>query len=320
MNASISALRNERNKVHNTLRYIRMHSWLYLMLVPGLLCMFIFHFLPYYGIQIAFKDYNLFGASTPLKAIGLSKWVGFTHFEKLWGASNFIQIVRNTLEINGLRIIVLFPLQVIVAILLSEVRSKKLAAVTRTMIYVPYFFSWVIIYGIFNAVLGTYGLFNNAINSLGLERINFFSDPRLFRVLLIFTDGWKTLGYNVVIFMAAIAGLDIQLYEAAKVDGANKLRQIWHVTIPGILPTVVLMFIIKVGNILTAGFEQVLIFYNPAVYDSADIIQTYIYRVGLGQLNFSLSTAMGLFNSVVAFILIVGANTLSTRTLHRSIW
>ena len=139
-------------------------------------------------------------------------------------------------------------------------------------------------------------------------------------MLLIFTDGWKTLGYNVVIFLAAITGLDQQLYEAAKVDGANKLRQIWHVTMPGILPTVILMFIIKLGHILTAGFEQVLIFYNSAVYDTADIIQTYVYRVGLGQMNYSLSTAMGLFNSVVAFILIVSANFVSQRTLHRSIW
>lgn len=310
----------KHGKTYQTLRYIRMHPWLYLMLLPGLLCMIIFHFLPYYGIQIAFRDYNMFAAATPLEAIAASKWVGMKHFLKLWGSSGFIRIIRNTLEINGLRIIVLYPIQIIVAIMLKEVRSKKLARLTQTMIYVPYFFSWVIIYGVFNAVLGTYGIFNNALSSLGMARLNFFTNPALFRGLLVFTDGWKTLGYNVVIFMAAIAGLDPQLYEAAKVDGANKFRQIWHVTIPGIMPTIVLMFIIKVGHILSTGFEQVLIFYNAAVYDTADIIQTYVYRIGLGQLNFSLSTAMGLFNSVVAFVLIVGANTLSQKTLHRSIW
>lgn len=312
--------RKSPGKLHSTWRYIRMHPWLYMMLVPGLLCMIIFHFVPFYGIQIAFRDYKLFAAPTPLQAITASKWVGLKYFDKLFGSSSFLQILRNTLEINGLRIIILFPIQIIVAILLNEVRSKKFAHLTQTIIYVPYFFSWVIIYGIFNSVLSTYGIFNTLLSKVGINRLNFFTDPGLFRVLLIFTDGWKTLGYNVVIFLAAITGLDQQLYEAAKVDGANKLRQIWHVTIPGILPTVILMFIIKLGHILTAGFEQVLIFYNSAVYDTADIIQTYVYRVGLGQMNYSLSTAMGLFNSVVAFILIVSANFISQRTLHRSIW
>ena len=258
------SIQQPARKKHTVWRYVRMHPWLYAMLVPGLLCMVIFHFLPYYGIQIAFRDYKLFAAPTPLQAITASKWVGLKYFNKLFGSSSFVQILRNTLEINGLRIIVLFPIQVIVAIMLNEVRSRRFARITQTIIYVPYFFSWVIIYGIFNSVLGTYGLFNTMIASLGANRLNFFTNPQLFRVLLIFTDGWKTLGYNVVIFMAAITGLDPQLFEAAKVDGASKLRQIWHVTLPGILPTVVLMFIIKLGNILTAGFEQVLIFYNSA--------------------------------------------------------
>lgn len=319
MRSSHSAL-NYTEKRRAVWRYVKMHPLLYAMLIPGFLCMCIFHFAPYYGIQIAFRDYKMFSAPTPLAAIAASKWVGLKHFNKLFASSSFLQILRNTLEINGLRIIILFPIQVIVAIMLNEVRSRRLARVTQTVIYIPYFFSWVIIYGIFNSVLGTYGLFNSLIVKLGMNRLNFFTNPGLFRVLLILTDGWKTLGYNVVIFMAAIAGLDLQLYEAAKVDGASKLRQIWHITIPGILPTVVLMFIIKLGNILVAGFEQVLIFYNSAVYDTADIIQTYVYRVGLGQMNYSLSTAMGLFNSVVAFILIVSANYISKRTLNRSIW
>lgn len=319
MNKNQSVIPLNRKK-HTVWRYVKMHPWLYAMLIPGLICMFVFHFAPYYGIQIAFRDYKIFAASTPLASIPASKWVGFKYFQKLFASSSFTQILRNTLEINGLRIIVLFPIQVIVAIMLNEVRSRKLARATQTIIYIPYFFSWVIIYGIFNSVLGTYGLFNTLLASLGMNRLNFFTNPGLFRMLLIFTDGWKSLGYNVVIFMAAIAGLDPQLYEAAKVDGANKLRQIWHVTLPGILPTVVLMFIIKLGNILSAGFEQVLIFYNSAVYDTADIIQTYVFRIGLGQMNYSLSTAMGLFNSVVAFILIVGANFISQRTLRRSIW
>ena len=151
-------------------------------------------------------------------------------------------------------------------------------------------------------------------------RDSFFGDQSIFRSVLVFTEGWKEVGYNTVIYLAAITGIDITLYEAAKVDGANKFAQIWHITLPGLLPTIVLMLIMKVGYILTTGFEQVLVFYSPPVYDVADIIETYVYRIGLGQANFSLATALGLFNAVVAFVLIVGANTVSKKTLGRSIW
>lgn len=158
------------------------------------------------------------------------------------------------------------------------------------------------------------------IAALGHARIKFFTDTGIFRWLLVFTEGWKEIGYNTVIYLAAITGIDIALYEAASVDGANKWKQIWHVTMPGLLPTIVLMFILKVGYILDTGFEQVLVFYNPAVYDVADIIQTYVYRLGMGQMDFPLSTALGLFNSVVAFVLIVSANMISKKLIHRSIW
>jgi putative aldouronate transport system permease protein len=155
---------------------------------------------------------------------------------------------------------------------------------------------------------------------MGGERIGFFTDPQVFRGMLVFSEGWKEVGYNTIIYLATITAIDPTLYEAAKIDGANKWSQIWNITIPGILPTIVLMLILKVGNILTTGFEQVLVFYNPSVYDVADIIQTYVYRLGIGQMNFPLSTALGLFNSVVALILIVSSNAVSRKTLGRSIW
>lgn len=178
----------------------------------------------------------------------------------------------------------------------------------------------VLIHSIFYSLLGSYGIINSILVSLSGVRVGFLTDPSIFRGVLVFTEGWKEVGYNTLIYLAAIAGIDPTLYEASRVDGATKLKQIWHVTIPGILPTVVLMLILKVGNILTTGFEQVLVFYNPSVYDVADIIQTYVYRMGLGQMNFSLSTALGLFNSVICFILIVGCNTISKKLVHRSIW
>lgn len=299
---------------------MKQHPVMYIMLLPGLFFLFIYKLLPLYGITMAFKDYNIFLGDNPLHAILLSPWVGFKHFERLFASDQFYTVLRNTLEINLMKIVILFPIPIITAVLLSEIRQKTCQRLFQTTIYVPYFFSWVVIYGIFYSLLGSYGIINSILVSLSGVRVGFLTDPSIFRGVLVFTEGWKEVGYNTLIYLAAIAGIDPTLYEASRVDGATKLKQIWHVTIPGILPTVVLMLILKVGNILTTGFEQVLVFYNPSVYDVADIIQTYVYRMGLGQMNFSLSTALGLFNSVICFILIVGCNTISKKLVHRSIW
>lgn len=301
-------------------RYVRRHPMMYLMLIPGLFFLFIYKFAPLYGILIAFKDYNIFAGSNPIDAIAKSPWVGFANFERLFNSSEFIKVLANTLIINGMKILFLFPIPIICAILLNEIRNKAFRKLSQTAIYVPYFFSWVVVFGIFYSLFGSYGVVNNVIAALGHARIKFFTDTGIFRWLLVFTEGWKEIGYNTVIYLAAITGIDIALYEAASVDGANKWKQIWHVTMPGLLPTIVLMFILKVGYILDTGFEQVLVFYNPAVYDVADIIQTYVYRLGMGQMDFPLSTALGLFNSVVAFVLIVLANMISKKLIHRSIW
>ena len=301
-------------------RYVRRHPMMYLMLIPGLFFLFIYKFAPLYGILIAFNDYNIFAGSNPIDAIAKSPWVGFANFERLFKSSEFIKVLVNTLIINGMKILFLFPIPIICAILLNEIRNKAFRKLSQTAIYVPYFFSWVVVFGIFYSLFGSYGVVNNVIAALGHARIKFFTDTGIFRWLLVFTEGWKEIGYNTVIYLAAITGIDIALYEAASVDGANKWKQIWHVTMPGLLPTIVLMFILKVGYILDTGFEQVLVFYNPAVYDVADIIQTYVYRLGMGQMDFPLSTALGLFNSVVAFVLIVSANMISKKLIHRSIW
>lgn len=300
--------------------YLRQHWVLYLMLVPGLFFLFIYKLLPLWGLQIAFKNYKIFAAETPWKAIAESAWVGMKHFNKLFASSQFKVVLRNTLEINFMKILWLFPIPILCAILLNEIRHAFYQKLCQTLIYVPYFFSWVLIFGIFYSLLGSYGIVNTLIAAGGGDRVNFFGDQSIFRSVLVFTEGWKEVGYNTVIYLAAITGIDITLYEAAKVDGANKFAQIWHITLPGLLPTIVLMLIMKVGYILTTGFEQVLVFYSPPVYDVADIIETYVYRIGLGQANFSLATALGLFNAVVAFVLIVGANTVSKKALGRSIW
>lgn len=307
-------------KLRTTASYLRQHWIMYAMLIPGLFFLFIYKLLPLWGLQIAFRDYQMFAAETPWKAITESTFVGMTHFKKLFASSQFTKVLRNTLAINFLKILWLFPIPIICAILLNEIRNAIYQRLCQTLIYVPYFFSWVLIFGIFYSLLGSYGILNTVISALGNERINFFGDQSVFRSLLVFTEGWKEVGYNTVIYLAAITGIDVTLYEAARVDGANKFKQILHITLPGLLPTVVLMLIMKVGYILTTGFEQILVFYNPSVYDVADIIETYVYRIGLGQADFSLATALGLFNAVVAFVLIIGANTISRKSLGRSIW
>lgn len=321
---AIAAKTKQRSKFgkafHDFYVYFRQHPLMYLMLVPGLFFLFVYKFTPLYGILMAFKDYNIFLGKNPIDAIGLSPWVGTYYFKKLFASSQFLKVLSNTLIINGMKILWLFPIPIMCAILLNEIRQVTYRKLMQTSIYIPYFFSWVVVFGIFYSLLGSYGIVNTIITKLGGQRILFFTDTNLFRSLLVFTEGWKEVGYNTVIYLAAITGIDIGLYEAAKMDGANKWAQIWHITIPGLLPTIVLMLILKVGYILDTGFEQVLVFYNAAVYDVADIIQTYVYRLGMGQMDFSLSTALGLFNSVVAFLLIVGANNVSKKLLQRSIW
>jgi putative aldouronate transport system permease protein len=308
------------HKFHNLLLYIKQHPMMYIMLIPGLFFLFIYKLAPLYGILIAFKDYNIFLGDNPIEAIGLSPWAGLKYFKRLFASSQFLKVLSNTLIINGMKILFLFPIPIICAILLNEIRNRVYRKFVQTAIYIPYFFSWVVIFGIFYSLFGSYGVVNNVLSYLGSDRIGFFTDTSVFRWVLVFTEGWKETGYNTVIYLAAITGIDVSLYEAARVDGASKWQQIWHITIPGMLPTIVLMLILKVGYILETGFEQVMVFYNPAVYDVADIIQTYVYRLGMGQMDFSLSTALGLFNSVVAFILIVGANAVSRKALGRSIW
>lgn len=307
-------------RARKTGRYIKNHPVMLIMLIPGLFFLSIYKFWPLYGLTMAFKDYNIFAGSNPIDAIAKSPWVGFMWFERLFASSQFTKVLKNTLIINFMKIVFLFPIPILCAIFLNEIKSRSYKKTLTTAIYIPYFFSWIVIYGIFFSLLGSYGIINTFLVDIGLDRVRFFTNQNVFRGLLVFTEGWKEIGYNTIIYVAAIAAIDETLYEAARIDGATKLQQVFHITIPGILPTIVLMLILKIGYILDTGFEQVLVFYNPSVYDKADIIQTYVYRIGLGQANFSLATALGLFNAVIAFILVVGANSVSKKTLGRSIW
>lgn len=296
-------------------------TWdLYLLLIPGIIFVLIFSYLPMYGIIIGFKNYNIFAGSSPLDAIAKSPWVGLKHWNQLWKLKDFKRAVSNTLEISCLKIIFEFPLPVILALMINEVRSVKTKRVIQTVLYLPHFMSWVVVAALFLSIFGTSGIVNTVIQSLGGEPQKFFMDNSWFRVMLIISSMWKECGWGTIVYLAAITGIDPELYEAAKVDRANRFQQIIHITLPGIASTVIMMLVMRLGGIMNAGFGQILVMYNPTVYESGDIIGTYVYRIGLGQLNFSRGTIVGLFNSVIGCVLMMFANWFSRRITERSIW
>lgn len=297
------------------LAVVRKNLSLYLLLVPGVVYLVIFKYIPIGGLVMAFQDFNVFAGFTG------SEWVGLAQFQKLFASPDFYKIFRNTLLINTYKIVFVFPLPILLAIMLNEIRCMPLKKVSQTVIYLPHFLSWIIVSGLFINILSpSGGLVNQIISALGGEPVFFMSDNRWFRTVLVVTDAWKEMGWSAIVYIAAIAGVEQELYEAATVDGASKLRQIWHVTLPGIISTIVLMFILKLGSIMSGGFDQVLTMYNASVYETGDIIQTYVYRIGLGKMQYSFSAAVGMFNSVIGLVLTVAGNVASRRLTGRSIW
>ncbi|MDR1599055.1 MAG: ABC transporter permease subunit [Oscillospiraceae bacterium] len=302
--------------------YFRRNYDMYLLLIPGLLYALVFKLLPLLGISIAFVDYNMFAGGNPIRAIIASKFVGFANFTRVFRKADFRQALGNTFTISFMKIVVLFPLPIVFALIIHSLRSVKFKRVVQTIVYIPHFFSWVVVSGIFMQILSSGGLVNTALTRSGLfsEPVKFFMDQKIFRWLLIFTDGWKEIGWSTIVYLAALAGVDQELYEAAVIDGARKAQQLWYITLPSILSTIILMLIMRVGSVMDAGFGQILVMYNATVYKVSDIIQTYVYRIGLGKMDFSLGTAVGLFNSVVAFALVISTNMISRKALGKSIW
>lgn len=293
---------------------------LYVMLIPGLVWVVVYKFMPLYGLTIAFKDFQLFLGRNIWEAIQQSPWIGFDNFEKLLNQSEFVRALRNTLLISVYKIIFLFPLPIILAILMNEIRAVVFKRTIQTLIYLPHFMSWIVVFGIFYTVFGGSGLVNQFLGVFGVEPISFFMSNALFRPLLVVSDGWKEVGWGTIVYLAAITSIDAEQYEAAELDGAGRFRKIVSITLPSMIPIITLMFILRLGSMLEAGFAQVLAMYNPSVYEVADIIQTYVYRIGLGQLNFSLATTLGLFESITGFVLVVSGNYICRKWLNRSLW
>ena len=309
------------SEARRKLKYIRRNYDLYLLLIPALLILIIFHFVPMWGLQMGFRKYKLTaGGQGPWHAISASKWVGLENLEKVMRKKDFLRALTNTLEISVLKIVICFPLPVIFAIFLNEVHSEKFQKGLQLVVYMPHFLSWTVAAGIFVTLLNSTGAVNQIIAALGGTKIRFLMDNNYFRGVLIFSDVWKELGWGSIVYLAAIAGLDQECYEAAVVDGANRMQKIWYITVPGLMPTVVMMLIMRVGGIMNAGFDQIFAMYNSMVYESSDIIGTYIYRISLGKLDFSTGTAIGVFNSMIGMTLTMSANYFSKKVTGRSIW
>ncbi|RYI28701.1 sugar ABC transporter permease [Bacillus infantis] len=288
---------------------------LYLLMVPGILFFIIYKYVPMWGIVIAFQDYSIF------TGVLESKWVGFKHFERMFEAEEFYRIFKNTLLISLYKLFWGFPAPIIVALMLNELRNMMYKRTIQTVIYMPHFLSWVIVGGIMMNLLGpSTGIVNSFVEFLGFEPIYFLADDSWFRSVLVASDLWKSVGWGTILYLAALAGIDPQLYEAATVDGANKWQQTWHITLPSLLPTIVILLILQMGNILEVGFEQVFILLNPLVYNVGDVFETYVYRVGVTQGQFSYTTAVGLFKSVIALILVVAANRFAKKLGQNGLW
>ncbi|WP_317890158.1 ABC transporter permease [Paenibacillus sabuli] len=288
---------------------------LYLMLMPALAVLLVFKYIPIYGALIAFKDYNL------VEGVFGSEWVGLKHFHDLFQSDKFYEVFVNTLLINLYKLVFQFPIPIILALLINEVRSTFFKRFSQSVTYLPHFLSWVIVSAVFaNLLSPTGGIVNELLGYFGIDPIMFMSDERFFRTVLVVSSAFRESGWSSIIYLAAIMAIDTQLYEAARIDGAGKLRQIWHITLPGIRSVIVFIIMLRLGAALANDLEQVLMFYSPMVYRVGDVLGTYVYRVGLGQMKYSFSTAVNLFQSVIGFVLIIVANTISKRYGDRGLW
>ncbi|CAA9554200.1 MAG: ABC transporter, permease protein 1 (cluster 1, maltose/g3p/polyamine/iron) [uncultured Thermomicrobiales bacterium] len=295
-------------------REFRTQRVLYLMVLPGVLYFLVFRYYPMYGAIIAFKEYRV------LDGILGSPWVGLHHFRAVFNSTYFPSIVENTLLISLYRFSFGIPVGIALALMLNEVRIGWFKQGVQTVTYLPHFLSWVIVFGVLQVLLGTpNGLINQPLVAAGGNPINFLADPNWFRTVLVASGMWKEVGWSAIIYLAALASISNELYEAASVDGASRLRRVWDISLPGILPVVLLVSLLNLGNLLSAGFEQVFIMYNPAVYGVGDIIDTWVYRTGIQNFGYSVGAAVGLFKGVVGMVLIVGCNWLARKTTGKGI-
>ena len=297
----------KENIVHNKV--------LYLMVVPGLVFFLMIRIIPILGSVIAWQDYSIF------RGILGSTWVGWENFREMFAYEGFYRVLRNTMLIGFYRVVIGFPVPIILALLLNEVRFKKFQRVAQSALYLPYFLSWVVVGQLFmNALHPSTGLINIFLMRIGIEPVFFFGQPQYFHALVTLSYIWKFAGYQSIIYLAAISTVDPSLYEAAEIDGAGPMVKIFHITIPIIAPVIIIMMLLSIGQFMEIGFDQIFVMMNPLVRSTADIFDTYIYRVGLVNGRFSITTAIGLFKSLVGLVLILGGNFISQKWLGRGLF
>lgn len=294
--------------------YVIKHWQLYVMLILPLAYFIVFKYFPIYGVTIAFKEFNVF------KGITASEWVGFDVFRDIFSQKSFYVALRNTFMLNGLDLLFGFPAPIILAICLNELHLKRFRKISQTLLYLPHFISWVIIGGIVYQVFSTnYGMINLLLEKFGLGPFPFLSDKFYWLATYTSVGIWQSVGWGSIIYLAAITGINKELYEAAEVDGANRLRRIWHITLPGIRTTIIVLLILKIGDMVDIGFDRPYIIGNVMVREYSDVLSTYIYRIGLQSGQFSVATAVGLFQAIVGLVFILSANYISKKTTDEGI-
>ena len=303
---------NRKNNL--IIKEIFKNKYIYIMLLPVIAYFVIFHYVPMYGIVIAFKDFRA--------GMGILKspWAGLKHFRIFFNSYYSWRIIRNTFLLNLYDTIFAFPAPIILAILLNELHSERYKKIVQTVSYLPYFISIVLVVGFIGTFFSQDGIINNTLMELGMHRISFTIQPGWFRPLYIGSGIWQNVGWGSIIYLAAISGIDPQLYESATIDGAGRFKKVIHITIPLLIPTIIILLIFQFGGMMSVGFEKVFLMYNPATYDTADVISTFIYRSAFGNSQYSYSTAIGLFNNIINFVLLVSANYASRKMTENSLW
>ncbi|MDD3766181.1 MAG: ABC transporter permease subunit [Eubacteriales bacterium] len=291
------------------------NKYLYIMAIPVVLYYIVFHYSPLYGALIAFKNFE---AS---KGIWGSSWVGLKHFQDFFGSIYFTRLMRNTILINLYNLIFGFPAPIILALLLNELRSKKYKSLVQTISYLPHFISIIVICGMITDFFSKTGIVTNLLRVFGVPQINLLSMPEYFRAIYVSTDIWQGMGWSSIIYLSALSGIDSELYEAASIDGAGRFKKFLNVTFPGLIPIITILFILRIGQSLSLGFEKIILLYNQNTWEVADVISSFVYRKGMLEGgSYSYTTAVGLFNSTINFCLLVGANYISRKVTSNSLW
>ncbi|WP_409345358.1 ABC transporter permease [Paenibacillus sp. MBLB4367] len=315
MNANVESHHAIKTRKRGKRVYKKTLFALYLLFTPTFLTLFVFQYIPMYGVLIAFQDFS------PFLGVTESPWVGFKHFIYFAQDDTFWKVLKNTLILNFYDLVFGFTAPIVFALLVNEIWSKWFKRVAQTISYLPHFLSWIVVSGVFYQMLSpTTGMVNAWLDGLGIDPIFFMAEEKLFRGILVLADIWKNVGWSAILYFAVIAGVDSSLYEAAMIDGATRLRRIWHITLPAMVPMIVLMLLMRISSLFEVGFERIFTLQNPTVLEVSEVISTYVYRLGLVKAEYSLTTAIGLVQGILGFLMLITANRISKRLVGMGLY